>query len=144
MRIGLTLATLLVAACSQVTPAASPSASEAAGTSRASPAPSTDRDVASPTGRAPSGGDEVIGTFGTDSIEGGCTYLEADDGTRYQVIYPNGWTVRASPLELTDPSGDVVATGGEVITVRGERADDMVSICMIGPMFRADEVVSID
>lgn len=144
MRIGLTLATMLLAACSQVTPAGSPSASEAASTSRESPAPSSDRDVASPTERAPSGGDEVVGTFGADSIEGGCTYLAADDGTRFQVIYPNGWTVQASPLQLADPSGDVVATGGERITVRGERADDMVSICMIGPMFRADEVVSIE
>ena len=144
MRIGLTLATMLLAACTQAAPAGSPSTSEAASTLLESPVPSTDGEVASPIGREPSGGDEVAGTFGADSIEGGCTYLEADDGTRFQVIYPDGWTVQAAPLQLADPSGDVVATGGEVITVRGERADDMVSICMIGPMFRADEVVSIE
>jgi hypothetical protein len=90
------------------------------------------------------GGVELVGTLGADSIEGGCTYLEADDGTRYQVIYPDGWQVQASPLQLANPAGEVVATGGETITVRGQRADDMVSICQIGPMFMASEVVTID
>ena len=91
-----------------------------------------------------SGGEEITGTLGADSIEGGCTYLEADDRTRYQIIYPDGWQVQASPLQLTDPSGEVVATGGETITVRGHRAEDMASICQIGPIFVADEVASID
>src|SRR5687768_5208584 len=36
------------------------------------------------------GGGELVGTLGADSIEGGCGYLEAPDGTRYQVIYPDG------------------------------------------------------
>ena len=90
------------------------------------------------------GGVELVGVLGADSIEGGCTYLEADDGTRYQVIYPDGWQVQASPLQLANPAGEVVATGGDTITVRGQRADDMVSICQIGPMFLASEVVTID
>ena len=90
------------------------------------------------------GGVELVGILGADSIEGGCTYLEADDGTRYQVIYPEGWEVKATPLELANPAGEVVATGGETITVRGQRADDMVSICQIGPMFMANEVVTIE
>ncbi len=86
----------------------------------------------------------MTGTLGADSIEGGCAYLEADDGTRYEVIYPEGWTIQASPLELAGPDGEVVATGGETITVRGSHAEDMVSICQIGPMFLATEVESID
>lgn len=90
------------------------------------------------------GGVELVGVLGADSIEGGCTYLEADDGIRYQVIYPDGWQVQASPLQLANPAGEVVATGGDTITVRGQRADDMVSICQIGPMFMASEVVTID
>jgi predicted small lipoprotein YifL len=136
-----------IAACSQIGPGTSPSPTEDASmeSDTPSPLPSIDPGFASPTERAGSGGrDEVAGVFGADSVEGGCTYLEADDGTRFQVIYPTGWNVQATPLQLTDPSGDVVATGGERITVRGSRADDMVSICMIGPMFRASEVVSID
>ena len=90
------------------------------------------------------GGVELVGILGADSIEGGCTYLEADDGIRYQVVYPDGWQVQASPLQLANPAGEVVATGGDTITVRGQRADDMVSICQIGPMFTASEVVSVD
>ena len=96
------------------------------------------------TSRPQPGGEQVIGLLGADAIEGGCTYLEADDGTRFQVIYPQGWQIQASPLQLTNPTGEVVATGGETITVLGRRADDMVSICMIGPMFIATEVVSVD
>jgi hypothetical protein len=38
----------------------------------------------------------------------------------------------------------VAASGGETITVRGSIADDMDSTCMVGPIFRATEVVSVD
>lgn len=90
------------------------------------------------------GGVELVGTLGADSIEGGCGYLEAADGTRYQVIYPSAWQLDLSPLQLVSPDGEVVARGGDVITVRGREASDMVSICQIGPMFRASQVVSVD
>ncbi len=91
------------------------------------------------------GGVELVGILGADSIEGGCAYLEADDGTRYQVVYPDGWQVRASPLQLANPAGEVVATGGDDDhRPRQGGIDDMVSICQIGPMFRAIEVVTID
>jgi hypothetical protein len=96
--------------------------------------------------RAPGGGgsDQVTGTLGADSVEGGCAYLQLPEGPRYQVIYPDGWRISASPLELRNPAGDVVATGGDTVTVRGTIAQDMASICQIGPIFRASEVVSID
>lgn len=106
------------------------------------PRPSVDASIGLPTER-PGNDVELSGTLGADSIEGGCAYLEADS-TRFQVIYPPGWQITASPLQLTNPGGEVVATGGETITVRGHRADDMVSICQIGPMFAASEVISID
>ena len=107
------------------------------------PRPSVDASIALPSVR-PRSDSQLSGTLGADSIEGGCAYLEARDGTRYQVIYPDGWQIQASPLQLSDPAGQVVATGGESITVRGHRADDMVSICQSGPMFVATEVISID
>jgi len=94
--------------------------------------------------KSPGGGVELVGTLGADSIEGGCGYLEAANGTRYQVIYPRGWQLELSPLELISPDGEVVARGGDRVTVRGSEASDMVSICQIGPMFRASEVVSVD
>lgn len=107
------------------------------------PRPSVDASIALPTEK-PGNEIELTGTLGADSIEGGCAYLEADDAVRFQVTYPPGWQIAASPLQLTNPDGEVVATGGETITVRGRRADDMVSICQVGPMFAATEVISID
>lgn len=95
--------------------------------------------------RTPSGGgSKVTGTLGADSIEGGCGYLETADGTRYQVIYPDGWDLQLGPVQLISPEGEVVARGGDTVTVRGEEATDMASICQIGPIFRATEVVSGD
>jgi len=108
------------------------------------PRPTIDASLAPASAKPPTNGDVVTGSLGADSIEGGCAYLEAGDRTRYQVIYPNGWRIQATPLQLSNPAGQVVATGGESITVRGHRADDMVSICQIGPMFVATEVISID
>jgi hypothetical protein len=85
----------------------------------------------------------LTGTLNADAIEGGCAYLQAADGTKYEVIYPDGWRVSSSPLELRSPSGEVVATGGDTVTVRGDIAGDMASICQVGPIFQAMEVVSI-
>ena len=92
--------------------------------------------------REPIGDDELTGVLGSDSIEGGCGYLQVPSGTRYQVIYPDGWDLELSPLQLTSPEGEVVARGGDQVTVRGSEASDMASICQIGPIFRASEVVS--
>lgn len=85
-------------------------------------------------------GDAITGVLGADAIEGGCAYLASPDGTRYEVIYPDGWRVQLSPLQLLDPDGSVVAVGGDEVTVRGSLAGDMASICQIGPIFRAAEV----
>ncbi len=93
--------------------------------------------------RAPSGDEvELTGVLGADSIEGGCGYLLASNGTRFQVIYPDGWTLQLSPLQLTSPNGAVIARGGDEVTVRGSEATDMASICQIGPIFQANEVAS--
>ena len=91
--------------------------------------------------RAPSGAEgELTGILSADSIEGGCGYLHASNGTRYQVIYPDGWNLQLSPLQLTSPGGEIVARGGDEVTVRGSEATDMASICQIGPIFRATAV----
>ena len=83
----------------------------------------------------------VTGQLGFDDIEGGCGYLQAEDGTRYQVIYPEGWELQRSPVQLVTPDGEAAARIGDTVTVRGMPADDMASICQIGPIFRATEVV---
>ena len=86
-------------------------------------------------------GTAISGVLGSDAIEGGCGYLQVANGTRYQVIYPAGWDLQLNPLQLTSPDGEVVARGGDEVTVRGEETSDMASICQIGPMFHASEVV---
>lgn len=108
-----------------------------AGAGSASPAAS---DSGRPTSASSYGLESITGRLGADSIEGGCGYLEADDETRYEVIYPPGWELSLTPLQLTAPDGSVVARGGQTVTVRGSRASDMASTCQIGPIFRATEV----
>lgn len=93
---------------------------------------------------SPESGEELLtGELGATEAEGGCAYLEVPGGTRYEVIYPRGWEVNATAATLSDPTGRVVASAGDLITVSGRLAEEMVSICMIGPIFEASEVVSI-
>ena len=132
---------LALAGCAAGSASAEPDPSPTPASRQASPRPTDDGPSRTP---AAGGTDVVEGTFGADSVEGGCTYLASADGERYQVLYPEGWTDRASPLSLTNPDGEVVARGGETITVRGNHEGDMASICQIGPIFRAEEVVSIE
>jgi hypothetical protein len=84
----------------------------------------------------------ITGTLGIDRIEGGCPYLQTADGTRYEVIYPAGWSVNTTTGELIDAAGNVSARLGDSVTVRGEMAADAVSICQIGRILRADAVVA--
>jgi hypothetical protein len=102
-------------------------------------APSQSLELASPKSPAASEG-TYTGVLGSDAIEGGCVYLQAADGTRYEVIYPDGWELRKAPVELVAPDGRVVARAGDEVTVTAHEAD-MASICMIGPIIQATEVV---
>jgi hypothetical protein len=81
----------------------------------------------------------VTGRLGFDDIEGGCSFLETDEGTRYEVVYPDGWALDRMRAELRGPGGEV-AHAGESVTVRGAVATDRSSICQIGPIFVATEV----
>jgi len=142
MRLALTLAAVLaLTACAGAGSSPSPTTSPEASSMEPSPSPSLRPSSVQPS-RTPGGsGDELVGTLGADSVEGGCAYLQAADGTRYEVIYPRDWELQLSPLQLTSPEGDVVARGGDEVTVVGAEANDMASICQIGPIFRATEVV---
>jgi hypothetical protein len=110
----------------------------------ATPSASADPSEAAASDLPASGGNELTGFLGADAIEGGCPYLETQDGTRYEVIYPTGWEIDRASGALRDPTGAVVAGAGDVVTVRGREATDMASICMIGPIFQASEVVSVE
>lgn len=127
-------------ATNQSTPsvASDPSATE---TDAASPEPTAE------TSQQPSAeetgleaGMTITGQLASDDIEGGCAFVAADDGTRYEVLWPDGWNLDRATLELTNPDGQVVATGGDRITVRGQLAPDVGSICQIGPIIEAVDV----
>lgn len=135
-----TLSLLLLAACAS--PGTAPS-TEPAETERPTPEPSLTLSSNQPTQRQSPGPGEmtITGQLGFDSIEGGCPYLETDDGTRYEVLWPDGWTLDGQG-DLIDPSGDPAADVGDEVTVRGRVADDMASICQIGPIFRATDVIA--
>ena len=81
----------------------------------------------------------VSGRLVFDDIEGGCSYLEAPDGARYEVIYPDGWTVDRASAELRGPQGEL-ARAGDPVWVRGAIAGDRTSICQVGRIFVATGV----
>lgn len=116
--------------------------SGAAGTGEPSPAgqASPSLELASQQPSRSGAAETYVGVLSADAIEGGCAYLQASDGRKYEVLYPDGWTLRKSPLELTAPDGRVVARGGDEVTVRGAVAE-MASICQVGPIIQATEVV---
>jgi hypothetical protein len=88
-------------------------------------------------------GSALTGILGGDPVlEGGCAWLEGDDGTRYEVDYPGGWRVGFDPVRLMDPAGAVHAVEGDRVTVAGGLEPDAISICQIGPIFRATEVLA--
>ncbi|MFN2484682.1 MAG: hypothetical protein ABR509_07080 [Candidatus Limnocylindria bacterium] len=88
---------------------------------------------------------DIIGTLGGDpQLEGGCAWIDAEDGERYEVVYPNGWHVDQDPLRLIDPDGEVAAQAGDRIGLVGAVDAAMASICQIGPIFVATEVLAED
>ena len=84
-------------------------------------------------------GETITGVLSADSVEGGCVFLAADDGTRYEVVWPDDWHITPQ-LDVMNPDGETVAESGDRITVRGQIADDMGSICQIGQIFEATEI----
>lgn len=83
----------------------------------------------------------ISGMLAFDAIEGGCAYLASEDGTRYEVIFPIGWRIDGGTGHLLGPGGED-ARPGALVSVRGSIVTDMASICQVGPMFRATEVLS--
>jgi hypothetical protein len=133
-------AVLILAACSASSGASAPP----------SRAPSEDAPSAAvPTARpsksltVASGGvtADYSGVLSMDAIEGGCAYLQGANGTKYQVIYPEGWQLKKSPLELIAPDGSVHSKGGDRVSILGSESNEMASICQIGPIIQATEVL---
>lgn len=89
----------------------------------------------------PSGGDTITGTFGGDAqLEGGCAWV--DDGTtRWNVQYPEGYTLSLDPPRLTGPDG-LSVSDGDTITVAGAERTDVMTTCQIGPVWGATSVTA--
>lgn len=126
--VALVLAGLLIVACGQE-PALTPPAD-----------PADDEPTAEPDDRE--GTEMLEGTLGGDAqLEGGCAWLEADDG-RYEVLYPDGYQIVFDPVRLLDPDGDTIAEEGDALRVSGQVAADRMSVCQVGTIFEATEVLA--
>ncbi len=100
------------------------------GSSEPAPAPS-DADAAD--------GGSITGTFGGDAqLEGGCAWVD-DGSTRWNVQYPQGYTLTFDPLRLTTPDGQTVRAG-DTLTVTGSEQRDVMTTCQIGPVWAATSV----
>lgn len=89
---------------------------------------------------APEATSTLSGTFGGDpALEGGCTWLDAEDG-RYEIVYPDDYEVTADPPRITGPDGKVIAEDGDSIVLEGYAEPDLTSICQVGPIWRALEI----
>ena len=83
---------------------------------------------------------ELTGTFGGDPLlEGGCVWLDADDGNRYEVMWPEDMEADTNNIELME-NGELVAEAGDQLTVQGQVTDEFASICQVGIMFQAESV----
>ena len=125
---------LLIAACSAAPGASTPPS--------AAPSIPAARPSASLSSKPEGITADYSGILSMDEIEGGCTYLQAADGRKLQVIYPEGWQLTKSPLALIAPDGSVHSKGGDRVSVKGSEANDIATICQIGPVIRATEVLA--
>jgi hypothetical protein len=67
--------------------------------------------------------------------------VETADGTRFQIQYPDGTSIDPSNGDLIGPNGEIIATLGGTLELRGKVNEDAGSICQIGPIFDAVEVL---
>jgi hypothetical protein len=118
--------TLLVSACGEG--GGQPPAPEPSRATDPATAPASEANGAAITG--PLGGDA--------QLEGGCAWV-TDGGTRWNVQYPQGYTLTFDPLTLTAPDGTTAAEG-DILTVAGRERSDVMTTCQVGPVWEATSV----
>ncbi|HSK97454.1 MAG TPA: hypothetical protein VK891_12620 [Euzebyales bacterium] len=85
-------------------------------------------------------GTSLTGVLGGDAqLEGGCVWLETDEG-RVEPLWPTGYTATTDPGRLLDPPGEQVAEEGDRITITGGPAQDVATICQVGEVWNVTEV----
>lgn len=90
----------------------------------------------------------LIGVLEGDAqLEGGCLWIEptggpdADLGDRVEPLLPAGFTVEFEPdLRILDAQGGVVAGRGDEVVIEGRPAEDMMTICQVGPAYQVDTI----
>jgi hypothetical protein len=101
----------------------------------------------------PSDGDpaSVTGVLeGDPNLESGCIWLRDAVGDRWEILWPDGYSAEFSgdlPAGGTVPvilrNREVIARGGDLVTVSGHRPHGVGSHCMVGIVFAATEVVGV-
>lgn len=90
---------------------------------------------------APAEGDTITGTLAGDpDLEGGCVWVE-DGSTRWQVQWPDGYTVSTDPIGVKGPDGIDIAEGDKV-TVTGSDEPGVMTTCQVGPVWIATSVTT--
>lgn len=84
----------------------------------------------------------VSGVLGGSNLEGGCVWLDADDGTRYELIGGPSASVAIDPANqvIADATGTVIAEAGDPIEVTGTVDDGLATFCQVGENLVVDSV----
>lgn len=79
----------------------------------------------------------IEGTFGGTDLEGGCVYLDADDGTRYELVRAPESSIVIDPQNrvIASASGEVIAREGDRVAVEGLTDPGLMTFCQIGTIF---------
>jgi hypothetical protein len=102
--------------------------------------PATDAAVSSDPASGMPTATGVTGVLGGDEqLEGGCVWLDTDQG-RIEPLWPAGYTVTTEPVTLLDPQGETVAREGDSVTIIGEPAGDVATICQVGELWNVTDV----
>jgi hypothetical protein len=108
----------------------------------AEPSPSESEVV--PSEPAPPDGVTVTGVLTGDAqLEGGCAWLDTDQG-RIDPLWPSGYTETTNPVVLRGPDGEVVAEDGDEVTITGDPAQDLATICQVGEVWLVTDVTVPD
>ena len=86
---------------------------------------------------------EITGILRGDQAQGiDCIWLTDPHGNRWEIIWPVGYRQEVvEGVATLSLEGQVVAVAGDPITVRGTRSRDFGSVCMIGIVYEASEVL---
>ena len=82
------------------------------------------------------------GTLGGGDIEGGCFWLDGDDGTRYELIAGTRSDVAIDQANrvIADAEGNVIAREGDAVEVTGIVDEGMATFCQVGTNLVVDSV----